>query len=109
MALNFVRQYNFRHSPTPTHSHRHLHAQVHRIIHNIHALKTIYNTNLNNLMDKGTRGENMASLLLWRKKCFEVEFEVQGEFLLERKRKVSPCTGVDDGNSTGTTSGKSGT
>ena len=51
----------------------------------------------------------MASLLLWRKKCFEVEFEVQGEFLLERKRKVSPCTGVDDGNSTGTTSGKSGT
>ena len=87
MALNFVRQYNFRHSPTPTHSHRHLHAQVHRIIHNIHALKTIYNTNLNNLMDKGTRGENMASLLLWRKKCFEVESEVQREFLLERNGK----------------------
>ena len=110
MASNLVRQDNSRRSPTPTHSHRHLHAQVHRIIHNIHALKTIYNTNLNNLMDKGTRGENMASLLLWRKKCFEVEFEeIQREFLLERKGKVSPSKGVDDRNSTGTTSGKSGT
>ena len=106
MALNLVRQYNSRHSPTPTHSHRHLHAQVHRIIHNIHALNAIYDTNLNNLMDRGTRGEN----LLWRKKCFEVEFEeIQREFLLERKGKVSPSKGVDDRNSTGTTSGKSGT
>ena len=83
MASNLVRQDNSRRSPTPTHSHRHLHAQVHRIIHNIHALNAIYDTNLNNLMDRGTRGEN----LLWRKKCFEVESEVQREFLLERNGK----------------------
>ena len=48
--------------------------------------------------------------MFWSKTCVEVEFErVPRGFLSERKGKVIPCRGAEDGKGTGTNNGKSGT
>ena len=60
--------------------------------------------------DSNSRGKNMAGLLFWIKECFEVGFEgVQRGFLSDRKGKVIPYRGAEDGKGTGTNRRKSGT
>lgn len=55
------------------------------------------------------KGENMVDLLVWKKKCFELNLKrVKRGFLLERKGRVIPCSGAEDGKGMGTNSGKSG-